>query len=443
MEPFWFIIIGILLLTAVVGYLVSKSEAKADARVESVATDIKALAKNTKEQRDIEGVKFPWATFVADHLGKVGFVLSLTKTHRPMSIRKVIQDLSLKQVDVLKIGRDPQSYPNFVVIAIKTAGMDLVIKGEERFLQKSQVKEEEFFDIWAEEDGPNKGELWTLEDVSVYHSEDCDDSCSFEIYAEMKSAFEEAAVNMALRKTVEGELNIFNLRTNQGYTTTQLIAAKRHETPVEILNTSYAKITLGSKEFKVTEAINKVAELAPKARAVLTIEGPTGTGKTRLMKTAAAIFTDKNEGLQILQWQAGTGVVNATDTIQNMAGRRPILLLMEDAHLLSVTEMASLLNLLDGMTTPENLHAIISYNKEEAPPEVLKQLEALHREGRTTINIHLSALDQESSKGLMEAIRTFAGEHKEIEGAVAKLPEKATVAQIWGCFAKKSILDLI
>lgn len=464
-----FFIIAFVILTASVGYVVFKSSEAQERQAQNLqmvhedqvdaANELVVVTNNLSQRVHSEPGTFEKAAaeaFGAGYLHPFSYNL---RTPDAFSIRHFVQILSMPTngFKILRVFRNLIEYPHCAFIIMESpsedgnSGARIMIKLSDTFTHGDRIKDQKYFESWKEEEGsPEEGKIWIneYETPKVYVDPDCGEQCSFEDLRKIREAAASAKVEIAPLKHSSNVLYIHNLKHEFGRDSLTRGVMRPSDVPWSVFTASYpGNITIaGVKKIDVGNAVDQVIKHGPEISFNLAVEGETGTGKSTLFKFMASklayAYQAAGKNLMIAEWRPSSTATDPAELVRYHCGEeKPMLLIIEDIHLFSEQRFADVLNLMDGINTPEGLSVMFGFNRKEVHSDRLTQIEALIRPGRTSMHITLQHFDKDTANKLIEQIRKT--ELIEIEGAVDALPERASLAQIWACFRNKTMSDIL
>lgn len=459
-------IIVFVVLTLLVGYFVNKAANRQDQQmseaIESLETHVQVQADIARTQDTLmQGLLVPLSTVDKALLETFGeafknpFNYRITGIKDRFSIRMLIQNLQLAGLTVTRVNRNITEYPNSVLISlISQGGAAMLMRVDDAFEKEENVKSTEIFKNWKEgEESGSPAHLWMSNHSKapyLFVDPDCDEKCSLDDLISIRKAAIDAAVEMVELSHSASKVLIQTITRRGDDDTLHTGFMSTIETSWQVFTHSYpGNIKFAAnKSAKISSAVGTLLSNATKIPFNLAIDGETGFGKTSFIKymvsKLAATFQAENAYLNIIEWKPSCTAIDPVSLLLNQLDLgKPVLLVVEDFHLFSPEKRADVLNLLDGIQTPPNLYSIVSYNPKELDSVAKPQVEALTRPGRS-LHLSLQAIDKADRNALVEQIRkTMDADIVEVPGAVEALPEKSSVAQIWACFRKKTIADII
>lgn len=430
--------------------LVAATEKTAEAAEQALRTSKELLARIAYKQSTLKHL-------LTEHFGaevvKTPFAHNIAATPEFWSIRKFVQGIQEAGYTVDKLVRDIEEYPQHVCIAVEGVnGTKFVFKIEDKFVTADRIEDKETFKIWSEEEGILDQHLWLgckeYRPMQVIVDHTCAENCSLEDLTVFRDAAIAAKVTLTTALPSSGQVFLYTMDRNNFGDKFNKNPIKAPLLNVEVFSNSYPGVlSVNGKQYAAAEAVSKLVRHSVEYPFKMSVTGITGTGKTSFLKSVSAQITAtyaaEGKDIRIILWDTNCRADNPVSLItSNTSDKMPSLLLVEDAHLLSDTAFASLLNLMDGMETPDGLHVIVSHNPKEVSPARAEQMKALVRAGRCDLEVNLDQLDKPVAEKLQAAIEKHHPELVKITAMVDKMTYPAALGDVWACFRTKTMADM-
>lgn len=365
--------------------------------------------------------------------------LSLQKSNEARMLLHIPLFLQEMQKDGFKLVDDGrfEAFQSTLGFSFETEGERFVLIMEELKLSPEMIHATDYLEEqktnladWVEFEGHAEGYHLTAKDIILSVAADCDSECRVDVYKKIQRHVANSRVRVNYPQ-IANEFAMLRAVNRAGVTPVlERVSVKSNPVPDKIISLSYPEAVVNKVPMTLTVLFEKLVKLVAVGRFNAVVTGEAGWGKSQLAKYLARMLHAARVTTVISEDKCPIDIT--IDLIRQKVATESIFWIVEDAHRLSLEDLATLLNFMEGATTPANLSTMVLYNPKECDEARSKLLrEALERPGRTTIKIETTLLEAEKAKELKEAIASLMPELAERTEWVAGAK---SLAEVWSHF---------
>lgn len=291
---------------------------------------------------------------------------------------------------------------------------------------------------WLEYQGHAEGAHLCANDLILSVNQDCDSDCRADCFRKIQRHVANSRVEVRY-PTVINEFAMMRAIQRPGQLPIlDRIRVKSNPLPEKILSLSYPEAVVNGIKMPLTTLFEKLVKLVAVGRFNAVVTGEAGWGKSKLATYLAKMLHASNVTTVISEDKFP--LETTIELIRQRLESETIFWIVEDAHRLKLDDLTTLLNIMEGATTPPNLSTMVLYNPRECDADHKRLLEeALERPGRATIKIETTLLPADKATELKNAISDLQPDLAERGEWV--VGEKS-LAQVWAHFQPKVEKDL-